>query len=430
MRTSSLAASFLFVALCQSPCHSQGESAVPFLLIHPSPESNGWGNVGTAVVSSNPIGTIANPGQLGMFSLGGYFAASSYVGSRRWLPGFQQPDLTYDVLALSGGYDISKSVDLPFRLGVALGYSRIDLNLGEFVVTSSGGPDPVGTYHAFEFAEAMSVGLGIDYWVRLGLGVSVKNVVSVLGPVQVWPGTIVSGRAEVTVADYGLLLDVPVMDILAKIRKERMTIGRDFYPLANISAGYALRNLSDKYISYIWGYQADPLPRSVTIGLSLEAGVSTTAGDQSWKVLTVSLAREAEDLLVVRYPGGSSAYQSGLGDIAFFRHVIEGRLPESDRVNLHKGWQLNLGEFVYIRGGSFAESPRFGNRNFSTSGIGIHSTGAFKLLEVLSPGALSGTVAEFIVDHIDISYDRAEYSAPGSHPLSGTTFHSLNLVIR
>lgn len=49
----------------------QGEAALPFLLIHSSPEGNGWGNVAVAVVSENPINTITNPAQLGWFSLRG-----------------------------------------------------------------------------------------------------------------------------------------------------------------------------------------------------------------------------------------------------------------------------------------------------------------------------------------------------------------------
>jgi hypothetical protein len=47
--------------------YSQGESGVPFLLIHPSPEANGRGNTAVAFLSDNPIATLANPAQLGIF---------------------------------------------------------------------------------------------------------------------------------------------------------------------------------------------------------------------------------------------------------------------------------------------------------------------------------------------------------------------------
>ncbi|MFN0156638.1 MAG: hypothetical protein ACKVRP_01040 [Bacteroidota bacterium] len=428
MKPTSFAVTFTFHLICNSLSLAQGESAVPFLLIHPSPETNGWGNVGTAVISDNPIANIANPAQLGVFSLGNYFAASSYVGDRQWLPQFQQSDLTYSVWAMSAGYDISESIDLPFPIGIAVGYSRVDLNLGEFVITSSSGPDPIGTFSAFEKAEAVSIGVGIDYYVRLGLGMSFNNVVSSLSPVGTGQA-MGPGKAEVSVTDFGLLLDVPVMDILGKINDERMAIAPNIFPLANISAGYAHRNHSNKGIVY-YSNQADPLPRNVTIGLSVEAGIATIAGNQDWRLLTFSLAREAEDLLVVRNADGTSEYQSGLGDIAFFKHVIRGELSADERVNLHKGWQFNLAEIVYIRGGSFAESPNFGNRHFSTSGIGIHSSGVFKMIEALSPETLAGEVGAFIRDHLDIAYDRAEYTAPYNHPLSNTTFQSLTLVVR
>lgn len=66
---------------------------MPFLVIHPSPEASGWGNVATAVVSDNRIATIANAGQLGMFSLDGMLAASTYSPKTKWLPQVGMSDL-------------------------------------------------------------------------------------------------------------------------------------------------------------------------------------------------------------------------------------------------------------------------------------------------------------------------------------------------
>src|SRR5512141_1526261 len=115
------------VALSSSSLHAQGESAVPFLLIHPSPEANGWGNVGTAVVSDNPIATISNPAQLGLFSLDNYFSFSSYTPKTVWLPNFGSTDLTYNAWATNAGYNLRNALDLPFPVGIGFGYSRIDL---------------------------------------------------------------------------------------------------------------------------------------------------------------------------------------------------------------------------------------------------------------------------------------------------------------
>ena len=162
---------------------AQGESGVPFLLISPDPAANGWGEISTAVVSDNPMATIFNPGQLGLFSLDSYFSAGTYVPKTQWLPGFHQSDLTYDVTAVNAGVNLARQFDLDLPISLGIGYSRVYLDLGTFIRTSTSGPQPLATFNAHEKAEAFSVAVGIDYFVRLGVGMSFNNIVSVLSPI-------------------------------------------------------------------------------------------------------------------------------------------------------------------------------------------------------------------------------------------------------
>lgn len=171
--------SLFFVILSPNQLTAQGESAVPFLLIHPSPNANGWGNVGTAVVSDNPISVIANPAQLGMFSLDKYFSASTYAPKTQWLPEFGLSDLTYSVWAISGGYNLSNELPLPFPVSIGAGYSRINLNLGEFIRTNESGQE-IGRFSAFETSEQFSVGVGLDVYAKLSIGWNFKKIVSSL----------------------------------------------------------------------------------------------------------------------------------------------------------------------------------------------------------------------------------------------------------
>ena len=173
---------FLVNSCITSVANAQGETALPFLLISPAPDANGWGGISTAAVSDNAIAMAASPGQLGMFTLREHFSASTYTNKTGWLPVFQKPDLTYNAWALAAGYNLSDVLPLPFPISIGLGYSRIDLDLGTFIITGSGGPEPIGMYHAYEQSKNTTVGVGIEYILRLGVGWTVKDVHSVLGP--------------------------------------------------------------------------------------------------------------------------------------------------------------------------------------------------------------------------------------------------------
>jgi hypothetical protein len=410
----------LFVILFPNQLLAQGESAVPFLLIHPSPDANGRGNVGAVVVSDNPIATLANPGQLGFFSLDGYFAASTYAPKVQWLPSFRRDGLTYNVWAVSSGFNLSDAFSLPFPVGVGIGYSRIDLDLGVFARFNPGGGF-IGSYRSYEKSDQLSIGAGVDYIVKLGIGFSFKRIRSTLGPLA---GTTTLLEAKPTATDFGLLGHIPVFQIVEEMTDEPVTISSDFRPLLNITFGYAKRNMSDNLVVYIDEQSPDPLPRCVTVGLGVELGLATNVHGRSVKAFTILLAREAEDLLVFRTSGGGSGYQSGLGDIAFYRNVILGKVRDEDRASVHSGLEIGLGEFVYVRAGSFSESPNFGNRNYTTIGFGIRTGGLFKFIP-----ATEGSFVDFMAKHVDLVFDYAEYTA-GHYPLDGTKFHAVSIVIR
>jgi len=367
-----------------------------------------------------------NPGQLGLSSLNNYFSGSTYTPKTQWLPQFRLSDLTYNVSAVNAGVNLARAFDLKLPISIGLGYSRVFLNLGKFTVTNPGGPTPIGTFESWERSESFSVGAGIDYFVRLGVGVSYEKIVSNLSSIgtEQEGGT---GKASGSATDIGLLLEVPIIDIVGKAKGEPIVLGYGLTPLVSLSAGYAYQN-HGRSISYADAAMSDPLPRNVVMGISTELGLVLNTNDHPWKVITFTLAREAEDLLIVRKPDGMFEYQSGLGDISFFKHIIQGKLGSNERPNLHKGWQLAFGEVLYVRGGSFAESPYFGNRNYTTGGFGIRLGGFFKLIAAIDSDALSDGSLSFLANHVDLMYDHAGYATTG--PLGDTKFDALSIVIR
>jgi hypothetical protein len=421
MKRLSCVSALITSALSIHLAFGQGETAVPFLLIPANPAANGFGGISTSVVSSNPMATIANPAQVGIFSLTQYFSASTYVPKTDWLPGLDYSGVTYNVSAVNAGVNLSQLSSVPFPLGIGAGYSRIYLDLGTFIRTGPGGPEPVGTFRAFEKVEAFTLGVGIDYYVRLGIGLSAKYIHSALFPIgtEQEPG---AGTANLVANDIGGLIEVPITDIISKVTGEEISLTHKLSPLCNLSAGYAHRNHGGKVI-YADAAQPDPLPRQAAIGMALELGLNTSINSQTWKIVSFTLAREAEDLLVRRRPDGSFDYASGLGRIRFFNNLILGEWD--GRITLRKGWEFNVAEIMYLRGGSSTGS---GNLIYHTNGFGFQLSGLIRLFDSVGNEPLAGDIASLIRDHIDIHYDHAQYS---DHPIVGnTTFNALNLIIK
>lgn len=108
--------------------------------------------------------------------------------------------------------------------------------------------------------------------------------------------------------------------------------------------------------------------------------------------------------------------------------MIQAKLDDNERPELHKGWQLEIGEAISIRGGSFKESPNFGTRNYSTIGYGIRLGGFLRLLTAIDADIRSDAVVSFLAAHLDMGYDHAEYATAG--PLGSTKFNGVSIVIR
>lgn len=73
--------------------------------------------------------------------------------------------------------------------------------------------------------------------------------------------------------------------------------------MVNLSIGYAHQNQGQS-VTYVAAAMSDPLPRTAVLGISTELGLVMDVNDRPWKVISFTLAREAQDLLVVRKANG------------------------------------------------------------------------------------------------------------------------------
>lgn len=424
----SLAAASMALIFLTNDCTAQGEAAVPFLLISPYAETNGMGQASVATFTDDPLAVIDNPAHLGMQSLTSYF--SSGYNRSDLLPGFHQSNLWYKTFAFNAGMNLRKLFGIAPEVGFGMSYSRIYENLGDFIATSTS-PAPLQTFTAYETSDQYTLAAGIDYWVKASAGITFKHIFSNLGAF-VLGGRLLRASATVDSYDYGLLLDVPFVEVVSRLREEPIQVSRHWSPIFDFRFGFAKNNLGDNEVFY-FAFPPDPLPRYARIGVGFNLGILYKNDATQWQPVSFTWTIEANDILVRRYPelvDSSTSrivreayweYQGGLGDINFLDEIILGHT--NAQTIKKKGWELTFGGMFCFRGGTFEEDPKHGNRRFSTTGWGFRTSGITKLIPV-------GNFLGFILHHVDIRYDHSELTPDEvDHPLAGTKFDSVDILV-
>jgi len=353
-----MAALSALMLLPTSVIKAQGDSAVPFLLISPNSRASGIGETGTGSVD-DASAIFWNPAALAF--LKGQEISLTHAN---WLPQFGLSDLFYEYLNYRQDME---------SLGGTIGASVTYLNLGEFIVTGSRGPEEIGRFKAYEFA--VVAGYATKAFDDLGLGLNLRFIRSSLSPIATeGAGGNKNGVASTISVDIAMMyrpteLDVPLIG----------DIGKRF------SAGFNLSNLGPK-LTYINAAQADPLPTNLRVGFGYKIL------EDEYNSMTYSL--DFSRLLVRRRGEQSDPFYKAIftawGDGSGLR-----------KINTSMGIEYWYGapKLIALRAGHFFEDPSFGNRNFWTFGAGIR----------------------YDIYGFDFSY----ISAAQNHPLSDTIRFSL-----
>lgn len=316
---------------------SQGESAVPFLLIAPNARADGMGEAGggladdASAIHWNPAGLAYQRGQ------------EVSLTHSNWLPQFQQADLFYDYFSYrnhiaSWGGTVSGSITY--------------LNLGEFNITTIS-PEVEGTFKGYEVA--VTAGYATQLFSDLGLGMNVRYIRSVLAPFDV------QGQGREGVGSS-------VSFDIATLWKPQ-ALG----PISDrFSLGLNLSNLGPK-ITYIDAAQADPLPTNLRLGLGFQPIKS--------EFNNVNILVDFNRLLVRRYAGDTvyaadssivSTTDARSDDFVTALVTAWGDRP-FEKVTVGAGAEYWYGspKLIALRFGYFYEHPEAGNRKFLTFGAGI-----------------------------------------------------------
>ncbi len=404
-------------ALAQGP----GSAGFLFLLIQPSPRAHGMAGVSVASAESDAIAITFNPAHLGRMARDRYFAFELYPGKTNWLPQLAS-DLGYDAKTVLGGYNF-KRLDkrIPVSLGIA--YSRIFFDLGERIITGENDPTELYTFHSTERANVWSIGLGFDYLVKAGIGLSLKNIASNLAPPISNTGPRGDGHATANARDFGVVACLPIDEVVSKLTHKAFEVRPGLRPILGLGLGYSKSNIGGK-ITYIDATQADLLPRTARIGTSLNAGLALSKAEQAWRLVSFEQVYEAEQLLA-RNNRGEVSYAGLLGDINFWDNAVLRK--GNSAIIAKRGWELKLFEILAIRGGHY-DDPR-GRVIYDTQGFGFSLHGVLKAIRYFNPKLQEEPTLKFLYNHIDIQLESSSLTAGAGHPFAGTEFQGITISV-
>lgn len=410
MKISVLFITLIIFAFLNNESFSQGESAVPFLLIQPSPSLSAMGQTGTALATEDPFGFIWNPAQLGYTSQNNNFSFIFYPAKTEWLPSFNL-GLELHSLAFNLRYNLKDLIDFP--LSVGFGYSNFEINFGEF---SRIGPDPTIFKNSKDYYSAYALGVGINYFAQFNIGFTSKSITSILSDNGSEENT--TGSWEGSAIDIGLLLNVPVSKLIDEnikfILDENLVARPDF----NFSIGYSKSNLGDE-VYYFDRAQTDPLPRMDRIGYGISTGFDLLSDAFRMRVFNFSLTIEADDILIARDSLGWD-YSSTLSDLKFWKNLVN--IEGTNKIVSHIGLKIDLFETISFYTGHFS-GRGFDERK--TNGYELKAKGLLSLWALWA----EDPITDFLRDHFDIRYYNTNYFADHffETKLTGLAFYFHNI---
>jgi hypothetical protein len=216
--------------------------------------------------------------------------------------------------------------------------------------------------------------------------------------------------------DYGLLISLPFSFKEISIKNLKL-IDDSFDFTLKPSFGYSVSNIGEDIA--LSSPNADPTPKYLRIGISTSTVLSYKS---KWNLLEWKGGRSASDELIEpRYNSDDPIkYQSGLGDVGFFKNVL---ISETDSLlTIHRGDEWTILDIYTFRKGRKVDIT--GKIDLQTSGYGYRLAGVFKILYFLLDDPIFETIPKFI----DVQYNYSKWEQYSGHPLHDTEFESLSIT--
>ncbi|MGE5498094.1 MAG: hypothetical protein ACM3Q2_08495 [Syntrophothermus sp.] len=394
---------FIILVFFSVVCFAQGEAAIIFLKLPPSPSLNSMGGVGTSLPGADVYSFYYNPAHLANTETMGNLSFQFFPEKVDWMGRLTNNNMHLISTAATLGWTFNNLIPgFPFRLG--LGYMNSAMNYGRsWWAVAPDAPEDKDEYSTFGAA------IGFDYLLSVQIGLNYKDIKSTLTTTRNPASSLAPNKAytaKTTAMDYGILVTASSSKLLNNPFDFNYRGNLTASPFLNLSVGYDQRNIG-KEVSYgiMQAGSNDPIGRTAVLGYSLSAGIDAELEKNDiLNIFRIDWAIEAEDILIKERPesftGRTFEYQTGIGDIDFGRNLIE--LKSSNDVAVRKGVRFEVGEMVSISAGSFD-----GGRYISaqTSGFGLRTKGLFKVFRN------TGKIMAFLADHVDIRYFNCSYFA-------------------
>jgi hypothetical protein len=408
-----------FIIVPLSDIHAQ--AAFLFLGISPSPRANGMGNAYTAFSSDDPMAAYYNPAFLGAFARKHYFSSGFYPRNVPWLSSFVS-GMSYSHQSYNVGFNLKNDLNIPLSIGV--GYSRTFLDLGEQVMLAEhtddqGNPIILGTFQAWDRAACWTVGICLDYYIRVGIGVGFKQIESNT-PLLTDNN---NDQIKANAVDVGFLLQYPIFESIGKITNHQVQLTPHITPFLVPVFSYSICNIGDE-ITYFESLPPEPLPRVARTGIGLEGGVTASRNSMRWQLFSFKWASEAEDLLIQRDGQGNWKYRKGSGDIDVFDDLILGNANPA--VAKSRGIEINLLDVFTWRTGTHEEIEY--RLCYKTNGFGLSLSGLIKALFWVKPDTIKNRGIRFFLERIDVQYHESAWDVQ-SGPLKDTEFKGISIFL-
>ncbi len=333
-------------------------AAVPFLLQSPSPQANAMGTAYGATTHISPMASIMNPASAGLFARSNAFGSEYYPDPIKY-GSEDRYAWSYTVRGATLGFRTRPIRNVQLAIGLA--FNDVKLDMGKVYVTDESSPDIKAIIDTWEKAQGTTLSLALQYYLRASIGYTFKHIQSQIAPGA--DGRLQPYTAEIDAHDFGIIVQLPIADLTQRwTHRGRRYLTQWRYWL-DPGIYYTRNNIGGK-LKYLAELPGDPLPRTLNLGLNLQAGVQY----RDLTLVNFGWAHEVEDFLVQSDELGQSFYHTGLHDINFWKHVLSGK--SSRQLIGKKGYEIGLADIYFIRRG-LLESADYPGR-LRTSGYGIN----------------------------------------------------------